>query len=60
MKTTKEIGMKISAAQRENFHYKGVSAELERRGAGASQPKLTWVRRAIKQEEERSRRGKIT
>ncbi len=45
MKTVGEIGMKISAAQREYFRYTGASAELEQRGAGTSRPDLAWVRR---------------
>jgi hypothetical protein len=48
MKSTQEIGMKITAAQREYYRYTAVSAELERRGAGSSRPELAWVRR-IKQ-----------
>ncbi len=55
MKTVKEIGLKITAAQRENFRYTGISAELERRGAGTSRPELAWVRRKKQQQEERSR-----
>jgi hypothetical protein len=46
MKTTAEIGLKITAAQREFYHYTGVSAELEKHGAGSSPPELTWVRRS--------------
>jgi hypothetical protein len=39
MKTTAEIGMKITAAQREFRRYKGISAEMERRGFGTSRLK---------------------
>jgi hypothetical protein len=45
MKSVGEIGLKITAAQREYFRYTGASAELERRGVGTSQPDLAWVRR---------------
>ncbi|MGA2168556.1 MAG: hypothetical protein ABSG62_10110 [Terracidiphilus sp.] len=46
MKSVGEIGLKITAAQREYFRYSGASAELERRGAGTSRPDLAWVRRS--------------
>lgn len=42
-KTAEEIGLKITASQREYFRYTGPSAELERRGAGTSRPELAWV-----------------
>jgi hypothetical protein len=42
MKSVREIGMKITAAQREYYRYTGVSAALERRGAGSSRPELAW------------------
>ncbi|MGA7522351.1 MAG: hypothetical protein WBW84_07695 [Acidobacteriaceae bacterium] len=45
MKTTAEIGMKITATQREFRRYTGVSAEVERRGFGASRLDLCWGRR---------------
>ena len=35
-KTVEEIGLKITASQREYSRYTGPSAELERRGAGTS------------------------
>jgi hypothetical protein len=54
MKTVGEIGLKISAAQREYFRYTGASAELERRGAGTSRPDLAWVRRSKQQAQENS------
>lgn len=57
MKAAGEIGMKITAAQREYFRYTGVSAEVERRGMGASQPKLAWAKRVKQQEEERKPAG---
>jgi hypothetical protein len=53
MKSAGEIGLKITAAQREYFRYTGVSAELERRGLGSSRPELAWVRRVKQQEEQR-------
>lgn len=52
MKSVAEIGMKISACQREYYRYTGVSAELERRGAGSSRPELAWARTSEKKEEE--------
>lgn len=45
MKSIQQIGLKITKAQREYFRYTGVSAELEKRGAGTSHPELAWVRR---------------
>ena len=45
MKSVGEIGLKITSAQREYYHYTGPSAELERRGAGSSRPDLAWVLR---------------
>lgn len=54
MKSVAEIGMKISACQREYYRYTGVSAELERRGAGSSRPELAWARTSEKKEEEQS------
>ena len=51
MRSVGEIGMKITQAQREYFRYTGVSAELERRGAGCSLPELTWARRSESQTE---------
>ncbi len=51
MKSTAEIGLKITARTREYYRYTGVSAELERRGAGSSRPEVAWVRRAKQQVE---------
>jgi hypothetical protein len=51
MKSTGEIGMKISAAQREYYRYTGASAELEQGGAGSSRAQLAWVRRSKLQSE---------
>jgi len=51
MKSVAEIGLKVTAAQREYYRYTGVSAELERRGAGSSRPEVAWVRRSIRQDE---------
>ncbi|MGO9339313.1 MAG: hypothetical protein ACLPY1_17595 [Terracidiphilus sp.] len=55
MKSVADIGMKISARQREYYRYTGASAELERRGAGSSRPELAWSRRSQKQEAERQK-----
>jgi hypothetical protein len=52
VKPVGEIGMKITAAQREYYRYTGPSAELERRGAGSSRPDLAWVRRSKKESQE--------
>lgn len=43
MRTTRELGLKITAAQREYFRYTGSSAEAEHRGAGCSHPERTWI-----------------
>ena len=45
MKTTAEIGMKITAAQREFCRYTGISADVERRGLGASRIENAWSQR---------------
>jgi hypothetical protein len=45
MKSVQEIGLKITAAQREYFRYTGASAEAERRGTGTSRPELGWTHR---------------
>ena len=45
LKSIKEIGMKITAAQREFRHYTDASAEAVRRGLGSSRPELVWTRR---------------
>jgi hypothetical protein len=50
MKSTKEIGLKIPAATREYYRYTGVSAGLERSGAGCSRPELAWNVRFPKQQ----------
>jgi hypothetical protein len=36
---------KITPALREYYNYRGVSAELERRGYGSSRPELAWANR---------------
>jgi hypothetical protein len=51
MNSTGEIGLKITAAQREYYRYTSASAELERRGAGLSRAALAWARRARLQSE---------
>jgi hypothetical protein len=53
MKSTGEIGLKITAAQRDYFRYTGRSAEVERQGAGCSRPALAWVVRLKREAEER-------
>jgi hypothetical protein len=40
---------KITFAQREYYHYRGISAELEQRGCGSSRPELA---RAIRQKQQ--------
>jgi hypothetical protein len=52
MRSVGEIGMKITAAQREYYRYTGPAAELEQRGAGSSRPELAWVRRSKKKIED--------
>jgi hypothetical protein len=52
MKSIREIGLKITSAQREYFRYTGASAELERRGAGSSRPENAWLRRSSQQAQE--------
>ena len=56
-KTVEEIGLKITASQREYFRYTGPSAELERRGAGTSRPELAWVHRQKRENEQRHGMG---
>jgi hypothetical protein len=43
MKSTAEIGLKIPARTREYYRYTGISAELERHGAGSSRHELAWA-----------------
>lgn len=57
MKSTGEIGMKITTAQREYFRYTGVAAEVERRGMGTSRPELAWAKRVKRQEGEQKHTG---
>jgi hypothetical protein len=45
---------KITLAQREYYRYRGVSAELERRGYGSSRPELSWANRQKQPEPENS------
>ncbi len=52
MKSVREIGLKITARTREYYRYTGVSAELERSGAGSSGPELPWLRRSKREAEE--------
>jgi antitoxin (DNA-binding transcriptional repressor) of toxin-antitoxin stability system len=49
MKSTADIGMKITSRMREYYRYTGVSAELEKRGSGCSRPELAWVHRHTEQ-----------
>jgi hypothetical protein len=39
------MSFQITAGQREYFRHRGVSAEVERRGLGSSQPELAWATR---------------
>ena len=50
MKSTGQIGMKITSATREFHRYTGPSEDLERRGAGTSRQELAWARRHRDQE----------
>lgn len=59
MKSVKEIGLKITAAQRENYRYAGPSAELERCGAGSSRAEVAWANRQKREEEERRSRTSV-
>ena len=52
MRSTSEIGLKITAANREFFRYTSDSAQLERGAAGSSRPDLAWTNRIKEQEEE--------
>ncbi len=45
MRTTRDLGLKITPAQREYYRYAGPSADVERRGAGSSRPEQAWIRR---------------
>lgn len=45
MRSTAQIGLKITAATREYYRYTGPSADLERRGAGSSRPELAGPNR---------------
>jgi hypothetical protein len=53
MKTVRDIGLKITPSQREFYRYTGLSAALERRGAGTSRPDLAWVLRQKREEQGR-------
>jgi hypothetical protein len=44
---------KITPSLREHFNYRGISAELERRGYGSSRPELAWVVRQNRREPEK-------
>ncbi len=44
---------KITLSQREYFNYRGISAELERRGYGSSRPQLAWAIRQKQHEPEK-------
>ena len=46
MRSTAQIGMKISAAQREYCRYTGISAEMERLGLGSSRADRAWALRS--------------
>jgi hypothetical protein len=53
MKSAGEIGMKITAAEREYFRYTSVSAKVERRGMGSSRPELAWTKRQEQDDEQK-------
>lgn len=53
MKSSNEIGLKITAATREFYRYTGISARVEQRGMGSSRPELAWAKRIRNQEKER-------
>lgn len=44
---------KITPALREYYHYRGVSADWERRGFGSSRPELAWANRQKQRETEK-------
>lgn len=50
MRSIGEIGLKITGATREYYRYTGISAEMERKGAGCSRPELAWANRSLKPE----------
>jgi hypothetical protein len=41
---------KLTRTQREYYRYQGVSADLERRGYGSSQPEVAWANRHKEQD----------
>ena len=43
------MSFKITPRLREYFHYRDISADLERRGFGSSRPELAW---AIRQKQQ--------
>jgi hypothetical protein len=43
---------KITPSLREYYNYRGISAELERRGFGSSRPQLVWAVRHKQHEPE--------
>ena len=45
---------KITPSLREHFNYRGVSAEVERRGYGSSRPQLAWAIRQKQHEPEKT------
>jgi hypothetical protein len=45
---------KITPALREYFHYRGISADVERRGFGSSRPQLAWAIRQKQHVQEKS------
>ena len=44
---------KITSRQREYYHYRGISAEMEKRGNGSSRPELAWAIREKQRETEK-------
>ena len=48
------VCFKITPSLREQFNYRGVSAEVERRGYGSSRPQLAWAIRQKQHEPEKN------
>jgi hypothetical protein len=44
---------KITPSLQKHFNYRGISAELERRGYGSSRPELAWAIRQKQHEPEK-------
>ena len=57
--STRQFGMKITAAQREYYRYTGVSADVERRGRGSNSHDFTRLPRDKQQETEKGNAGEL-